>query len=116
MFQCTKKKTEEIAVLMNWFTKNVERILVHKMESDNSSKTIFKVFSPTSENQNFVISHENNNVMIENINEVEVGSRYSFGEFHHILLRLYKMVENRYDHLMDVNSEIEKAIDAFRED
>ena len=116
MFQCTKKKIEEINVLMNWFTKNVEHILVHKMESDDSSKTIFKVFSPTYENQNFVISYESNNVMIENINEVEVGSRYSSDEFHHMLLRLYKMVENRYDHLMDVNSEIEKAIDAFREE
>ena len=116
MFQCTKKKIEEINVLMNWFTKNVEHIIVHKMESDVYSKTIFKVFSPTSENQNFVISYENNNVIIENINEVEVGSRYSSDELHHPLLRLYKMVENRYDHLMDVNSEIEKAIDAFRED
>lgn len=116
MFQCSKKKIEEITVLMNWFTKNVERILVHKIDSHDSFKTIFKVFSPTSENQNFVISYENNDVMIENINEVEVGSRYSSDEFHHPLLRLYKMVENRYDHLMDVNSEIEKAIDAFRED
>ena len=116
MFQCAKKKIEELTVLMNWFTKNVEHILVHKMESEDSSKTTFKVFSPTSENQNFVIVYENNNVMIENINEVEVGSRYSSDELHHPLLRLYKMVENRYDHLMDVNSEIEKAIDAFRED
>ena len=116
MIQSTKKKIEEINILMNWFTKNVEYILVYKMESDDPSKTIFKVFSPTSENQNFVISYDNNNVMIENINEVEVGSRYSFNEFHHILLRLYKMVENRYVHLMDVNTEIEKAIDAFREE
>ena len=116
MFQCTKKKIEEINILINWFTKNVEHILVHKIESDVSSKTIFKVFSPTSENQNFVIGYENNNVIIENINEVEVGSRYSSDEFHHTLLRLYKMVENRYDHLTDVNSEIEKAIEAFRED
>ena len=118
MFQLTKKKIEEIETLLKW-VENHKNVMVSLIESERhitNPTRVFKVFSFTDENLHFVVSKEDETYDIPQIASIETNGRYLRNEsLHHILLRLYNSVVKKYDTLMEVNKELEDAINLFRE-
>ena len=118
MYQLTKKKIEEISTLIKWMEVNENNVMVTLIESErhqNNPKRVYKVFSACDDNLHFVISKEDETYDIKQIAGIETNGRYHNSDtLHHIILRLYNMVLKRFDNLMEVNKELEEAIEMFR--
>ena len=118
MFQLSKKKVEEIETLLKW-VENHDNVMISLIESERhvtNPTRVFKVFSFTDESLHFVVSKEDETYDIPQIAGIETNGRYLMNEsLHHILLRLYNLVVKKYDSIMEVNKELEEAINLFRE-
>lgn len=120
MFLLTKKKVEEIGTLLKWIEAHGKNVMITLIESErhiNNPKRVFKVFSWEDEELHFLVSKEDETYDIPNVAGVDTNGRYLNNDsLHHILMRLYNTVVKKHDELMEVNKELEDAINLFKID
>lgn len=120
MFLLTKKKVEEIGTLLKWMEEHEKDVMVTLIESERhqtNPKRVFKVFSYTNEELHFIVSKEDETYNIPNVAGVDTNGRYLNNDsLHHILMRLFNHVSKKFEQLMEVNKELEDAINLFKID
>lgn len=119
MFQLTKKKIEEIDVLIKWMECHKNTTMVIFIEDDScidNPKRIYKVVSSTDDNLCFVISKDEETFDILEIGGIETDGRYKNNSLRHIIIRLYNIVVARFEEIMEVNKKLDEAINLFKND
>lgn len=119
MFQLTKKKIEEIDVLIKWMECHKNTTMVILIEDDScidNPKRIYKVVSSTDDNLCFVISKDEESFDVLEIGGIETNGRYKNNSLRHIIIRLYNIVVARFEEIMEVNKKLDEAINLFKND
>lgn len=119
MFQLTKKKIEEIDVLIKWMESHKNTTMVILIEDDScidNPKRIYKVVSSTDDNLCFVISKDEESFDILEIGGIDTDGRYRNNSLRHIIIRLYNIVVTRFEEIMEVNKKLDEAINLFKND
>ena len=119
MFQLTKKKIEEIDVLIKWMECHKNTTMVILIEDDScidNPKRIYKVVSSTDDNLCFVISKDEESFDVLEIGGIDTDGRYRNNSLRHIIIRLYNIVVARFEEIMEVNKKLDEAINLFKND
>lgn len=119
MFQLTKKKIEEIDVLIKWMECHKNTTMVILVEAErciDNPKRIYKVVSSTDDNLCFVISKDKETFDILEIGGINTDGRYKNNSLRHIIIRLYNIVVARFEEIMEVNKKLDEAINLFKND
>lgn len=95
--------------------KDVMVTLIESERHQTNPKRVYKVFSYTNEELHFIVSKEDETYDIPNVAGVDTNGRYLSNEsLHHVLMRLFNHVSKKFEQLMEVNKELEEAIEMFR--